>query len=129
MAQDIIKVKIATTKLIALLEAKLVIIKAELKREEDESNKQITPEKFGAIAVGLLKKGKCTQIAGSTNYRRGRYEVTFSYDGDALKDAERFSSNYHNHDVANIEQALRLLKLTDETVVSTSAYASVSRYL
>lgn len=126
---DIIKVKVATAKLISLLAAKLVVVEAELKREEAESSKQITEAKFGAIAVGLLKRGKCTDITGSTNYRRGRYQVEFSYDGDALKDAERFSSDYSQHDVRNIEQALRLLRLTDDVTVSTSAYASVARYL
>lgn len=126
---DIIKVKVATAKLISLLAAKLVVVKAELKREEAESSKQITDAKFGAIAVSLLKRGKCTDITGSTNYRRGRYQVEFSYDGDALKDAERFVSDYRESDVKNIEQALRILRLTDDVTVSTSAYASVARYL
>lgn len=126
---DIIKVKVATAKLISLLAAKLVVVEAELKREEAESNKQMTEAKFGAIAVALLKKGKCTDITGTINYRRGRYQVEFSYDGDALKDAERFSSDYSRNDVRNIEQALRILRLTDEVTVSTSAYASIARYL
>lgn len=126
---DIIKVKVATAKLISLLAAKLVVVKEELVREEADSNKQMTEAKFGAIAVALLKKGKCTDITGSTNYRRGRYSVEFSYDGDALKDAERFVSDYRQSDVKNIEQALRLLRLTDDVTVSTSAYASVARYL
>ena len=129
MATDIIKVKVPVAKLITLLEAKLVVIQAELKREEADKGKQLTEVKFGEIAVGLLKKGKCSAIRGSASYRSGRYEVSFTYDGDALKDADRFCSDYGKHDVRNIEQALRILKLTDETTVSTSAYASVSRYL
>ena len=45
------------------------------------------------------------------------------------RDYEVMPSHQYRDDVEEIENAIRILKLTDEEVVSTSTYNSIAKYL
>jgi hypothetical protein len=45
------------------------------------------------------------------------------------RDYEVMPTHQYRDDVEEIENAIRILKLTDEEVVSTSTYNSIARYL
>jgi len=133
-----INVKIATTKVIEALESKLVQLK------EDKANQRINVEKYdnlvekwkeqiGKLAVSAVDKAE--DISASTRYN-GDVIVQFTLPKGAIELPDQPSRDFETyHDwqfkemIEEIENAIRILKLTDEEVVSTSTYNSIAKYL
>ena len=133
-----INVKIATSKVIKALETKLAQIK------KDKANQKINEEKHTkALEKWQKEVGKLalTQIAKAENLQvnlryNGRLNVDFdlpkgSFDlpAEPEKDFESFHDWQYKEMVEEIENAIRILKMTDEEVVSTSTYYAIARYL
>jgi hypothetical protein len=134
-----INVKIATAKVIKALEAKLVQIK------KDKANQKVNEEKFSKAQEKWQKdvaKLALTQIAKAENLRASvRYNGSLNIDFDLPKSAitdlpaepekdfETFHDWQYKEMVEEIENAIRILKMTDEETVSTSTYNSIARYL
>ncbi len=134
-----IQVKIATAKVIKALEAKLAKIEADYtKQDENEAKYKKAYEKWqkdiGKWAVGQIAKAQNLR----TNYRS--WNTTLNVDFDLIIDEKDFPKeperNYeviHVHSYREmkeeIENAIRILKMTDEEVVSTSTYNAIARYL
>jgi hypothetical protein len=133
-----INVKIATTKVIKALETKLAQLQkdkanqasneARYKKAEEKYNKEITK-------VALANFSKAENIRVNTRYNN-KINVDFDIPQDSLdlpkapeRDFEVLHDWQYKEMVEEIENAIRILKMTDEEVVSTSTYNSIARYL
>jgi hypothetical protein len=133
-----IRVKIATAKVIKALENKLAQIK------KDKANQKINEEKYSKAMekynkeiakIALANITKANDLSAHTRYN-GELNVSFSIPKGSLdlpaepeKDFETFHDWQYKEMVEEIENAIRILKMTDEEVVSTSTYNAIARYL
>jgi hypothetical protein len=133
-----IQVKIATTKVIKALETKLAQI------QKDKANQKSNEEKFAKATekwskeiakLALAQISKAENLRASVRYN-GMVNVDFDLPKGAIdlpKEPEKDFDTYHEWQykemVDEIENAIRILKMTDEEVVSTSTYNAIARYL
>ena len=134
-----ISVKIATPKVIKALEAKLVELDTNYKKQdENEAKFQKSVEKWNKdIAKFAVEKiAKAENIR--TNYRAWTNTLNVDFDlkvdeKDFPKQPEREFETIHVHTYKamkeEIENAIRILKMTDEEVVNTSTYNAIAQYL
>ena len=133
-----INVKIATTKVIKALENKLAQVK------KDKANQATNEEKFNKahekwskdvakLALGAIAKAE--NLSANVRYN-GDINVDFNLPKNTIelpkeptKDYETFHDWQYREMVEEIENAIRILKMTDEEVVSTSTYNAIARYL
>ena len=136
--QKAISVKIATTKVIKALETKLAEI------QKNKANQKLNEEKFSkaqekynkeVAKLALAQISKATDVSAHTRYN-GEINVSFSLPKGTLdlptepeRDFETFHEWQYKEMVEEIENAIRILKMTDEEVVSTSTYNAIARYL
>ncbi len=134
-----ISVKIATVKVIKALEEKLIQFKKEYSEQETLERKyQKEQEAYKkALIEYALANAKLAQNF-RTNYRQ--YNRTLNIDFDITVDESKLPkeperdytiihTSEYNDTVTEIENAVRILKMTDEEVVSTSTYNTIARYL
>ena len=133
-----INVKIATTKVIKALETKLAQI------QKDKANQKVNEEKFSkaqekynkeVAKLALDKIAKADNLSAHTRYN-GVIAVSFDLPAGTIvlpAEPEKDFDTYHDWQfkemVEEIENAIRILKMTDEEVVSTSTYNAIARYL
>ena len=133
-----INVKIATTKVIKALETKLAQL------QKDKANQKVNEEKFSKAQekynkevgkLALEKIAKAEDLSAHTRYN-GQISVSFTLPAGTItlpteptKDFESFHDWQYKEMVEEIENAVRILKMTDEEVVSTSTYNAIARYL
>ena len=133
-----INVKIATSKVIKALESKLVQIK------KDKDNEKVNQEKYDKALkawrkevgeLALAKISKATDLSATVRYH-GEINVEFNLPKGSIelpkepeKDFDTLNDWQYKEIVEEIENAIRILKMTDEEVVSTSTYNSIARYL
>ena len=133
-----INVKIATTKVIKALETKLAQL------QKDKANQKVNEEKFDKAQkaynkeiakIALANISKAEDLSAHTRYN-GEIAVSFNLPKNSLdlpdepqKDFESFHDWQYKEMVEEIENAIRILKMTDEEVVSTSTYNAIARYL
>ena len=133
-----INVKIATTKVIKALETKLAQL------QKDKANQATNEEKFNKahekwskdvakLALGAIAKAE--NLSANLRYN-GMINVDFNLPKGAIdlpaepqKDFDTYHEWQYKEMVDEIENALRILKMTDEEVVSTSTYNAIARYL
>ena len=137
--QKAISVKIATTKVIKALETKLEQIKKDYAGQEaNEAKFQKEQEKYNKAIMKYALDNVANAKNVRTNFRNwnGTLNVDFDLDvkaNDFPKQPERDFEVIHTHSyremVEEIENAIRILKMTDEEVVSTSTYNAIARYL
>ena len=134
-----IQVKIPTAKVIKALETKLAQTKANYaKQDENEAKYQKSREKWqkeiGQWAIANFTKAENLR----TNYRS--YNKTLNVDFDITcnskdfpaepeKDYEEIHRHTYNEMVEEMDNAIRILKMTEEEVVNTSTYNAIARYL
>ena len=133
-----ISVKIATTKVIKALETKLAQL------QKDKANQKSNEEKFDkaqkaynkeVAKLALTQISKATDLSANVRYN-GTINVDFNLPAGTItlpeapeKDFETFHDWQYKEMVEEIENAIRILKITDEEVVSTSTYNAIARYL
>ena len=133
-----INVKIATTKVIKALETKLAQI------QKDKANQAINEEKYqkahekwskDVAKLALSAITKAEDLSANLRYN-GMINVDFNLPKGAIDlpaEPEKDFDTYHDWQfkemVEEIENAIRILKMTDEEVVSTSTYNAIARYL
>jgi hypothetical protein len=134
-----ISVKIATPKVIKALEAKLVELNTNYANQEaNEAKYTKAMEKYKkevvAYAVANIKKAENFR----TGYRSWNNTLNIDFDltvseADLPKEPERDFEQIGRHTYMEqkqeIENAIRILKMTDEEVVNTSTYNAIARYL
>ena len=136
--QKAISVKIATTKVIKALETKLAQL------QKDKANQASNEEKFQKAMdkynkevadLAISKMSKVKDLCANTRYN-GEINVQFTLPAGTITlpdEPKREHETYHEWQykemVEEIENAIRILKMTDEEVVSTSTYNAIARYL
>jgi hypothetical protein len=134
-----INVKIATTKVIKALENKLAEIKKQYAQQDAlEAKYQKSVEKWNKelmeFALANIKKAKNvrTNLRSWNNILNVDFDIP-CYDGGypemPKRDFEQLHAHTYNEMVEELENAIRILKMTDEEVVSTSTYNAIARYL
>ena len=133
-----INVKIATTKVIKALETKLAEINKDFANQEANEAKFDKARKAWAKEIGKLaiaQISKADSISASTRYD-GRVNVDFNLPAGIInlpaepkREFQTIHEWQHREMVEEIENAIRILKMTDEEVVSTSTYNAIARYL
>jgi uncharacterized protein YhaN len=137
--QKAISVKIATPKVIKALEQSLA--KLELDWTSQEANeakyekaRKAWQKELIDFAVANIKKAENFR----TNYRSWSNNLNIDFDltvaeKDLPKEPEKDYVLLHQHSYneqkEEISNAIRILKMTDEEVVSTSTYNAIARYL
>ena len=134
-----ITVKVATSKVIKALEARLATL-------ENDYNTQTAKEaKFGKAQEAWRKEIGKWAIANfskaenlRTNYRAWNNTLNVDFDiitkeGNFPAEPEKDFEVIHQHTYREMkdemENAIRILKMTDEETVSTSTYNAIARYL
>ncbi len=134
-----ISVKIATPKVIKALETKLAELNKNWESQEaNEAKYQKQFEKWkkelSDYAVANIKKAENFR----TNYRAWNNTLNIDFDlttseKDLPKEPQRDFEVLHRHTYTEMkeemENAIRILKMTDEETVSTSTYNAIARYL
>ena len=134
-----ISVKIATPKVIKALETKLEEVKkAYAEQGANEAKYQKAREKWqkeiGKWAIANFSKAENIR----TNYRNWNSTLNVDFDiitkdtefpAEPQKDFEVIHQHSYNEMKEELENAIRILKMTDEEVVSTSTYNAIARYL
>ena len=136
--QKAISVKIATPKVIKALETKLAQL------QKDKANQKLNEEKFSkaqekynkeVAKLALAQISKATDLSAHTRYN-GDVNVSFALPKgtidlptEPVKDFDTYHDWQYKEMVEEIENAIRILKMTDEETVSTSTYNAIARYL
>jgi hypothetical protein len=134
-----ISVKIATPKVIKALEVRLAELntnyanqetnEAKYKKAMEKWQKEIT-----AYAVSNIKKAENFR----TNYRAWNNTLNIDFDltvttselpTEPERDFEQMGRHNYLEQKQEIENAIRILKMTDEETVNTSTYNAIARYL
>ena len=134
-----LNVKIPTAKVIKALETKLAQIKVDYaKQDENEAKyeKQMETWRKQVIKFAIANISKAENLR--TNYRawNGNLNVDFDlkvdekdFPAEPVREFESLHQHTYNDMKEEIENAIRILKMTDEETVSTSTYNSIARYL
>ena len=134
-----INVKIATTKVIKALETKLAEIKKQYAQQDAlEAKYQKSLEKWNKelmeFALANIKKAQDVRVNLRTysNLLNIDFNVPVEdgkYPKQPNRDFDTIHAHSYNEMVQEIENAIRILKMTDEELVSTSTYNAIARYL
>ena len=127
-----ISVKIATAKVIKALETRLAKVKADYAKQDENDakyakKKEAWQKEIGKWAIANFSKAENLR----TNYRS--YNKTLNVDFDITtdgkdfpvepeKDYEELHRHTYNEMCEEMDNAIRILKMTDEELVSTSTY-------
>ena len=136
--QKAISVKIATTKVIKALESALDKLNKDFASQEaneakhDKAVKALNKE-IAKLAMGAINKAE--DLSAHTRYN-GEIQVSFSLPKGSIEIPTEPKKDYlsihewqYREQKEEIENAIRILKMTDEEVVSTSTYNAIARYL
>jgi hypothetical protein len=134
-----ISVKIATSKVISALETRLAELEANYKKQDENEAKynkavEAWKKEIGKWAIGQFSKAENLR----TNYRSWTKSLNVDFDltvnegdfpAEPVKDFEVIHQHTYREMKDEMENAIRILKMTDEEVVSTSTYNAIARYL
>jgi hypothetical protein len=133
-----INVKIATTKVIKALEGALDRIEKDYASQaENEAKHEKAREKWakevGKLALAQISKAE--DLSANVRYN-GQINVDFNLPKGVItlpdepkKEWQVINDWQYREQKDEIENAIRILKMTDEEVVSTSTYNAIARYL
>ena len=134
-----ISVKIATSKVITALETKLAQIQADYTKQDENETKYKLAQETWQKEIGAWAMTKFSTAENiRTNYRNWNKTLNVDFDlitdeKDFPKEPEREFEVIHPHTYREmkdeLENAIRILKMTDEETVSTSTYNAIARYL
>jgi hypothetical protein len=134
-----ISVKIATPKVIKALEDALATLEKDYaQKEANEAKYQKSYDKYRKELIDYAVKNISKAENFRTNYRSWNNLLNIDFDLTVSKDSlpaepERDFTSISEHEYRNQKEemanAIRILKMTDEEVVSTSTYQAVARYL
>jgi hypothetical protein len=134
-----ISVKVATPKVIAALEAKLATMKTN--KENEAINEKLFREnhkKWQKAVIKIALKQELTEDNYSVNARSwgNTHQVNLSYEitkselpTEPTRDWEQMSDYQYKEAVEEIQNALNILRMTDEDYVPASTMKGISQYL
>lgn len=134
-----INVKIPTVRIIAGLEQALANLEADYATQEAKEAKYEIARKAWQKALSDYAVANILNAENfRTNYRSYSNNLNIDFDLTVLekdlpvepeKDFEVIHSSTYRESKKEITNAIRLLKMTDEEVVSTSTYNAIAQYL
>jgi hypothetical protein len=135
-----ISVKIPTQRVIKALEAKLAELETNWSSQEaNEAKFEKAREKWRKelqeYAIANIKKATNfrTSYRSYNNTLNIDYDIVVVKESDLPAEPEREYEQLHTHSYREmkeeIQNAIRILKMTDDEVVNTSTYNAVARYL
>ena len=134
-----ISVKIATPKVIKALETRLAKLEkdyAEQAVNEAKYNKAVEKWRKEIFAYALANVKKAENLR--TSYRSWNSNLNIDFDltvpeselpAEPTKDFEFLHASTYRDTKAELENAIRILKMTDEETVNTSTYNAIAQYL
>ena len=133
-----INVKIATTKVIKALEGALDKLNKDYASQEANEAKYEKARKAwqkDVAKLALAQIAKATDLSANERYN-GQINVDFNLPAGTItlpdepkKDFMTMNEWQYREQKEEIENAIRILKMTDEEVVSTSTYNAIAQYL
>ena len=129
-----ISVKVATPKVIQALETKLqesknAITNNEKKRKDYEKVEKAWAKQVAELATKHISKA---DVSAHENWR-GEISVSFQLPTGTFTIPEKPSIELEQvlgrYEVQEIENAIRILKMTDEETVNASTFKSIAQYL
>ena len=134
-----INVKVTTSKVIMALEKALAERQkqiADFTKAKKEYDKEVKEFQDALAELFRSGKGKVTNISKSHSFRyneeNNKYEITVEFPA-SVKSPKEPDQNHNDwtikSDIEELENALALLKMTDEEYVSTSTYKGVARLI
>ena len=134
-----INVKIATPKVITALENRLVELEANYKTQDENEAKYQTAidvwkKELFSFAIANISKAENLR----TNYRQWTNSLNVDFDlsvkegqfpAEPTRDFEQLHQHTYREQKEEMENAIRILKMTDEETVNTSTYNAIARYL
>jgi len=134
-----ISVKIATPKVIKALEGALAKLESDYTSQEAneakyEKARKAWQKELADYAVAHIKKAENFR----TSYRSWNNSLNIDFDltvsekelpTEPTRDFITMHQHTYNEQKEEIQNAIRILKMTDEEVVNTSTYNAVARYL
>ena len=133
MARNI-SVKVSTAKVIKALEDKLAsaqkaVVSNEKKRKDYEKVEKAYAKQVADLAIKQIAKA---QVSADKNWRDEVY-VRFEFPANTISIPEKpqleLEQELSRYEVVEIENAIRILKMTDEEVVNASTFNKVAQYL
>ena len=133
MARNI-SVKVSTAKVIKALEDKLAaaqkaVVSNEKKRKEYEKTEKAWSKQVAELAIKQIAKA---EVSADKNWREEVY-VRFEFPANTFTLPEKpqmeLEQELARYEVQEIENAIRILKMTDEEVVNASTFNKVAQYL
>lgn len=132
-----INVKVSTAKVVKALESALASRKKQVEdweKAQETHKKQIADWEKSVIEHIKTGKAKVNEVSSSHNWRReqevARIEIaipaSLKYPASPDKPSEMWNIT---NDIEELENAIALLKMTDEEFVSTSTYKGVARLI
>ena len=129
-----ISVKVATTKVIKALEDKLETSKKAIANNEKKRKDYEKVEKAYAkeVAELVFKNISKAEVNAHENWRN-EVNVTITLPNGAIKLPEKPSIDLErelgSYEISEIENAIRILKMTDEETVNASTFNKLAQYL
>ena len=129
-----LSVKVATPKVIKALEAKLeagklAITNNEKKRKEYEKIEKAWSKEVADLVFKQISKA---EVYADENWR-GEITARFSVPAGSIKLPEKPSIDLEQelgrYEIQEIENAIRILKMTDEETVNASTFKTIAQYL
>jgi hypothetical protein len=134
-----INVKIPTARVIKALEVKLASLEADYATQTEKEAKfgkkqEAWKKEIGKWAIDNFSKAENLR----TNYRSWNNTLNVDFDiitkegnfpAEPEKDFEVIHTHQYREMKEEMENAIRILKMTDEELVSTSTYNAIARYL
>jgi hypothetical protein len=134
-----ISVKIATPKVINALEVSLAKLEADYASQEaNEAKYQKAYENYKKALIEYAVTNISKAENFRTNYRSWSNNLNIDFDltvgekdlpQEPTKDFETLHHSNYREQKQEMQNAIRILKMTDEEVVSASTYQAVARYL
>jgi chromosome segregation ATPase len=138
VAQKPISVKVSTKKVIDALEKALAERKksiADNEKAKKEYDKAVTEFRDSLAEMFRSGKGKVTSVSKAHNFRyneeNNKYEITVEFPASvkAPKEPENLNDWSMKSDIEELENAIAVLKMTDEETINTSTYKGVARFI
>ena len=129
-----LSVKVATPKVIKALEAKLeagtkAVANNEKKRKEYEKLEKAWAKEVADLAVKQISKA---DVSANENWR-GEININLSLPAGSIKLPAKpdldLEQELNRYEVTEIENAIRILKMTDEETVNASTFKTIAQYL
>jgi len=125
-----INVKVSTAKMISALEKKVKEIRVDAKKREDDEKVYEKKHREWSLRVAELLQGKDVDASVYNDGITLRYkEIKLPAEPKIHPKVFVYNQPTPEKKIEEIENTIRILKMTDEETVNTSTFKAISQYL